>query len=161
MSLVDSVLLRRLRVRLRGLSLFQRRLTAAPGMVAQCLHAFRDQHRPTPQRNRRKLSAGYRGAHPSWCRSWNKFGHDGGETAANAAKSLSLQRSRLCARLRPPLHHLFSKFQERGAALSVASKSASESRLSTCRKTHGDTGGPSGGKKREKANGTRYDRICS
>src|SRR5262245_7398740 len=154
-SLVGSVLLRRLRVRLRLLSLFQRRLTAALGVVAQCLHAFRDQHRPTPRRNRKKLSAGYWGTHPvlAGCAedmdSRNKSGHDGGETASNAAKPLSLQRSRLCARLWPLVHHFFQIFGNEVRPYPLPAKVCRKADLALSKDTPEYRGRP-GGPERER-----------
>src|SRR4029079_8336086 len=63
---VDDVLRRRARVRLRQLSLFQRRLTAALGVVAQRPHAFRDQHRPSSLRNWESLAHGIEGRTGLW-----------------------------------------------------------------------------------------------
>src|SRR5690349_20753874 len=56
--LVECDLRRRASIRLRVLSFFYRRLTAALGVVAQRLHAFRDQHRPNSPRNRGSLAHG-------------------------------------------------------------------------------------------------------
>ena len=50
-------------VRARHTPLPQRRLTAAFGVVAQRLHAFRDRHRPNSPAERNKLSAAEPGAH--------------------------------------------------------------------------------------------------